>query len=113
MVVVGYFSRVPFCRSPLVFGLPFMIYGEVAQKLSLWLYPRKLLPWSRQEAERWGGWFMFGMFTLILLWEELWDLENTAYLSGCLLLLITAGAVTFSLLFERRFWCRYLCPIEA
>ena len=90
---------------------PFMIYGEVAQKLSLWLYPRKLLPWSRQEAERWGGWFMFGMFTLILLWEELWDLENTAYLSGCLLLLITAGAVTFSLLFERRFWCRYLCPI--
>jgi len=90
---------------------PFMVYGEVAQKLSLWLYPRKLLPWSRQEAERWGGWFMFGMFTLILLWEELWDLENTAYLSGCLLLLITAGAVTFSLLFERRFWCRYLCPI--
>lgn len=90
---------------------PFMIYGEVAQKLSLWLYPRKLLPWSRREAERWGGWFMFGMFTLILLWEELWDLENTAYLSGCLLLLITAGAVTFSLLFERRFWCRYLCPI--
>jgi polyferredoxin len=27
------------------------------------------------------------------------------------LLLITAGAVIFSLLFERRFWCRYLCPI--
>jgi len=25
------------------------------------------------------------------LWEELWDLENTAYLSACLLLLITAG----------------------
>lgn len=90
---------------------PFMIYGEVAQKLSLWLYPRQLLPWSRQEAEKWGGWFLFGMFTLILLWEELWNLENTAYLSGCLLLLITAGAVIFSLLFERRFWCRYLCPI--
>jgi transcriptional regulator with AAA-type ATPase domain/NAD-dependent dihydropyrimidine dehydrogenase PreA subunit len=90
---------------------PFMIYGELAQKLSLKLYPRQLLPWPRQEAEKWGGWFLFGMFTLILLWEELWDLENTAYLSGCLLLLITAGAVIFSLLFERRFWCRYLCPI--
>lgn len=90
---------------------PFMIYGEIAQKLSLWLFPRKLLPWSRREAERWGGWFLFGLFTLILLWEELWQLENTAYLSGCLLLLITAGAVIFSLLFERRFWCRYLCPI--
>ncbi len=90
---------------------PFMIYGELAQKVSLWLYPRQLQPWPRQQAEKWGGWFLFGMFTLILLWEELWNLENTAYLSGCLLLLITAGAVTFSLLFERRFWCRYLCPI--
>ncbi|WP_421658481.1 sigma 54-interacting transcriptional regulator [Leptothermofonsia sp. ETS-13] len=90
---------------------PFMIYGELAQKVSLWLYPRKLLPWNRERAEKWGGWFLFGLFTLILLWEELWHLENTAYLSGCLLLLITAGAVIFSLLFERRFWCRYLCPI--
>jgi transcriptional regulator with AAA-type ATPase domain/NAD-dependent dihydropyrimidine dehydrogenase PreA subunit len=90
---------------------PFMIYGELAQKLSLKLFPRKLLPWPRQAANRVGGWFLFGMFTLILLWEELWNLENTAYLSGCLLLLITAGAVIFSLLFERRFWCRYLCPI--
>lgn len=90
---------------------PFMIYGELAQKLSLWLYPRQLGSWPRQEAEKWGGWFLFGLFTLILLWEELWHLENTAYLSGCLLLLITAGAVIFSVLFERRFWCRYLCPI--
>lgn len=90
---------------------PFMIYGELAQKFSQWLYPRQLQPWPRQQAERWGGWFLFGLFTLILLWEELWNLENTAYLSGCLLLLITAGAVIFSVLFERRFWCRYLCPI--
>jgi transcriptional regulator with AAA-type ATPase domain/NAD-dependent dihydropyrimidine dehydrogenase PreA subunit len=90
---------------------PFMIYGELAQKLSLWLFPRQLQSWPRQQAEKFGGWFLFGMFTLILLWEELWNLENTAYLSGCLLLLITAGAVIFSLLFERRFWCRYLCPI--
>jgi len=90
---------------------PFMIYGELAQKISLWIYPRQLQPWARIEAEKWGGWFLFGMFALILLWEELWNLENVAYLSGCLLLLITAGAVIFSLLFERRFWCRYLCPI--
>jgi polyferredoxin len=88
-----------------------MIYGELVQKLSLWIYPRQLLPWPRQLAEKWGGWFLFGLFTLILLWEELWNLEDTAYLSACLLLLITAGAVIFSLLFERRFWCRYLCPI--
>lgn len=90
---------------------PFMIYGEITQKLSLWLFPHQLKRWPRQEAEKWGGWFLFGLFALILLWEELWNLENTAYLSSCLLLLITSGAMIFSALFERRFWCRYLCPI--
>lgn len=90
---------------------PFMIYGEVTQKLSLWLWPRQLKLWPREEAEKWGGWFLFGLFALIFLWEELWNLEDTAYLSSCLLLLITAGAMIFSAIFERRFWCRYLCPI--
>jgi polyferredoxin len=88
-----------------------MIYGEALQTLSLKLWPRRLKRWPREEAERWGGWFLFGLFALILLWEELWDLQNTAYLSSCLLLLITAGAIIFSQIFERRFWCRYLCPI--
>lgn len=90
---------------------PFMIYGEITQKLSLKLWPRQLKRWPRQSAEKWGGWFLFGLFVLIFLWEELWNLENTAYLSACLLLLITAGAMIFSAIFERRFWCRYLCPI--
>ena len=50
-------------------------------------------------------------FAGILLWEELANLENTAWLSSCLLLGITAGAVLGSLLFEKRFWCRFLCPV--
>jgi len=88
-----------------------MIYGEVTQKLSLWLFPRQLKRWPREEAEQWGGWFLFGLFALIFLWEELWHLEDSAWLSSCLLLLITAGAMICSAIFERRFWCRYLCPI--
>lgn len=90
---------------------PFMIYGEVAQFLSLKVWPRQLQGWPRAWAERWGGWILYGGFAAILLWEELWNLENTAYLSGWLLIIITAGAVVCSVLFERRFWCRYLCPI--
>jgi len=90
---------------------PFMIYGEITQKLSLVVFPRTLKRWPRQQGDQWGGWFLFGLFSLIFLWEELWNLENTAYLSACLLLLITAGAMIFSTIFERRFWCRYLCPI--
>jgi transcriptional regulator with AAA-type ATPase domain/NAD-dependent dihydropyrimidine dehydrogenase PreA subunit len=107
LILVGF----PFVGRVWCAVCPFMIYGELAQKLSLKVFPRQLQAWPRQQAEKWGGWFLFGLFTLILLWEELWNLENVAYLSGCLLLLITAGAVIFSLLFERRFWCRYLCPI--
>jgi transcriptional regulator with AAA-type ATPase domain/NAD-dependent dihydropyrimidine dehydrogenase PreA subunit len=90
---------------------PFMIYGEMMQWLSLKLWPRQLKSWPRQTADRWGGWFLWGLFALILLWEELWNLENTAALSAWLLLLITAGAIICSQIFERRFWCRYLCPI--
>lgn len=90
---------------------PFMIYGEITQKLSLWIWPRQLGEWPRQWAERWGGWILYAGFAAILIWEELWNLENTAYLSAWLLLIITAGAMICSALFERRFWCRYLCPI--
>ena len=107
LVLIGF----PFVGRLWCAVCPFMIYGEVTQKLSLWLFPRQLKKWPRQTAEKWGGWFLFALFTLILLWEELWNLENTAYLSACLLLLITAGAMIFSAIFERRFWCRYLCPI--
>ncbi len=107
LVLVGF----PFVGRLWCAVCPFMIYGEVTQKISLWLFPRKLKKWPRQGAETWGGWFLFGLFTLILLWEELWELKNTAYLSSCLLLLITAGAMICSTMFERRFWCRYLCPI--
>lgn len=41
----------------------------------------------------------------------MWDLPDTAYLSAWLLLLITAGAMICSAIFERRLWCRHLCPI--
>jgi transcriptional regulator with AAA-type ATPase domain/NAD-dependent dihydropyrimidine dehydrogenase PreA subunit len=90
---------------------PFMIYGELTQKVSLILFPRQLKKWPRETADKWGGWFLFGLFALILIWEEVWDLKNTAYLSAWLLLLITGGAMVCSAIFERRFWCRYLCPI--
>jgi transcriptional regulator with AAA-type ATPase domain/NAD-dependent dihydropyrimidine dehydrogenase PreA subunit len=107
LILIGF----PFVGRVWCAVCPFMIYGEITQKLSLWLFPRQLKKWPRQSADKWGGWFLFGLFALILLWEEVWDLENTAYLSACLLLLITAGAMICSAIFERRFWCRYLCPI--
>ena len=90
---------------------PFMITGEWIRQLSLWIWPRELLPWPTQWMNRWGAWLLFVGFAAIYLWEHLWDLPHTAYLSAWLLLVITAGAVIGSLIYERRLWCRYLCPI--
>ena len=89
---------------------PFMVWGEIIQKLAsaLGWQPRQ---WPRGEHDRWASPLLAAGFALILLWEAVWNLEDTAWLSSCLLLLITAGAVMGSLLFEKRFWCRYLCPV--
>jgi len=90
---------------------PFMITGEWLRTLSLWIWPRQLRPWPTQWLNRWGGWVLFAGFGVIYLWEQLWDLPHTPYLSSWLLLSITAGAVIFSQIYERRLWWRYLCPI--
>lgn len=90
---------------------PFMITGEWIRRFSLWLFPRQQLTWNTQWLNRWGAWVLFAGFVIIYLWEKLWDLPHHAYLSAWLLLAITAGAVIFSLIYERRLWCRYLCPI--
>ncbi len=89
---------------------PFMVWGEIAQRIGLamgWRGAR----WPRGESDRWAAPLLAAGFAAILLWEEVGDLENTAWLSSTLLLLITAGAVIGSLRFEKRFWCRYLCPV--
>ena len=89
---------------------PFMVWGEISQRLAraLGWQPAR---WPRRDSDRWASPLLAAGFALILLWEEVWNLQNTAWLSSCLLLLITAGAVIGSLCFEKRFWCRYLCPV--
>lgn len=89
---------------------PFMIYGEVVQKWRL-AKGATLRKWPHAAVEQWGGWFLLALFGAILTWEEVWDLPNSAALSAWLLLLITAGAMICSWFFERRLWCRHLCPI--
>ena len=86
---------------------PFMVWGQIAQRLTPW----RKKTWPHGDVDRWGAPVLAAGFAVILLWEEVWNLENTAWLSSCLLLLITAGAVIGSTVFEKRFWCRYLCPV--
>ena len=89
---------------------PFMVWGEIAQRLAKGLGGQPAR-WPRGESDDWAAPLLAAGFAAILLWEAVGDLENTAWLSSCLLLLITAGAVIGSLRFEKRFWCRYLCPV--
>lgn len=86
---------------------PFMVWGRIAQ----WVAPWKPFAWPHRDSDRWASPVLAAAFALILVWEEVWNLEDTAWLSSCLLLLITAGAVVSSMLFEKRYWCRYLCPV--
>eukprot|EP00435_Cladocopium_sp_Y103_P073655 s200_g44.t1 len=88
---------------------PFMIYGEIVQRWRI-AGGAEMQKWP-SSVEKYGGWFLYVLFFGILMWEELWVLEDTAYLSSCLLLLITFGAMVGSWFFERRIWCRHLCPI--
>lgn len=90
---------------------PFMAVGNLAQEVALKLGV-KLKKWP-SWAEDIGPVFAFGLFYAILMWEELWDLPQNGALSACLLLLITFGAVVNSIVYEKRLWCRYMCPIGA
>ena len=56
----------------------------------------------------WGPWFLWGLFAAILVWEEVWDLPNTAYLSAWLLIIITVGA-SLCRLREQSSWRQLSC----
>lgn len=89
---------------------PFMSVGTLAQSTVTKL-GFKLRRFPNETFTHFGGWFLVSLFAGILLWEELWDLEDHARLSSSLLILITTGAVLGSVFYEHRVWCRYLCPI--
>eukprot|EP00882_Tetradesmus_deserticola_P032651 GHRQ01037168.1.p1 GENE.GHRQ01037168.1~~GHRQ01037168.1.p1 ORF type:complete len:140 (-),score=33.78 GHRQ01037168.1:10-429(-) len=48
---------------------PFMVYGEVMQRWRL-AQGAALRRWPKEELERWGGWFLFGLFALILVGQQ-------------------------------------------
>ncbi|MEG6513328.1 sigma 54-interacting transcriptional regulator [Desulforamulus ruminis] len=57
--------------------------------------------------------FFSFLFSLIFWYEEFFDIKDVPYLTGLLLLAISAAAITCGLLFRGQIWCRYLCPLGA
>ncbi|KIZ02049.1 nitrogen assimilation regulatory protein [Monoraphidium neglectum] len=108
----GVYLAYPFVGRVWCSLCPFMIWGEAAQRWRV-AHGAQLKKWPKQEMESYGVWAMVALFAGILVWEEAWDLPHSGALSAALLALITAGAVATSVVYEKRMWCRYLCPIGA
>lgn len=70
---------------------------------------RQLPPLLKNNA----GWIMAVLCILVFWIEIVWDAYSNPYLTGGIILIITLGSILFSVLFSRRAWCRYFCPLGA
>jgi transcriptional regulator with AAA-type ATPase domain len=66
-----------------------------------------------QFIKNYSGWIMAVLCILVFWVEVVWDAYHNPYLTGGIILIITLGSILFSVLFSRRSWCRYLCPLGA
>jgi CRP-like cAMP-binding protein/polyferredoxin len=81
--------------------------GNIAQ---LFVKPSKSVP---QFLKDYSGWIM-AIFCIVVFWIELvWDAYRNTRLTGMIILGIILGAFIFSVIFKRRAWCRYICPLGA
>jgi polyferredoxin/CRP-like cAMP-binding protein len=60
-----------------------------------------------------SGWIMALLCILVFWIEIVWDAYNSPFLTGGIILIITVGSLVTSVLYSRRTWCRYLCPLGA
>lgn len=88
--------------------------GEWVQRLSLW----RRVPWTAGLHLRWPRplrnlWLATGLFVVFVWLDNGYGMANSARLTAGLIIVITLGALWVSVLFERRAFCRYVCPLTA
>jgi len=59
--------------------------------------------------QKYGIWIMDGLFIAITLFDRLYEMVETPWLSGIIFLLILLGIIVISLRYERRTFCKHLC----
>lgn len=62
-------------------------------------------------VKRHGAWLIIGLFVLLTWSEDVFDIVHSTLSTGVLLLVIITGVVASGAFFERRTWCRYMCPL--
>lgn len=87
---------------------PIAKVGDLVQRL---LRPRRAWPGRRLKVA--GVWVMSLLFLLLTWADRVWNITGSPAATGWLLALILAGAVVFFVLYQRRVWCRYVCPLGA
>jgi CRP-like cAMP-binding protein/polyferredoxin len=66
-----------------------------------------------QFVKQYSGWIM-AVLCIFLFWLEItWDAYHSPRLTAWIISSITLAALFFSVLYKRRVWCRYLCPLGA
>jgi CRP-like cAMP-binding protein/polyferredoxin len=81
--------------------------GKLAQAI---VKPERATP---QFIKKYSGWIM-AFLCIMVLWVELvWDAYNSPLLTASVILAVSAGSFIFSIFYQRRVWCRYVCPLGA
>lgn len=91
---------------------PFGAFGEWLQRLSLWPKRKWGLGFNFKYPRRLQNlWFAIGFFVVFIFLDNGYGLSNSPVLTVGLIAVIILGALWISLLFERRTFCLYHCPL--
>ncbi len=97
---------------------PFGGFAEWSQRRSFWSRKKFSLSLGLRWPERWSRWGLLwsvGMFIALTWAEEYFNIAGPGapvFTSYLVIFIIGLALVTF-LIFERRTFCRYLCPLSA
>ncbi len=92
---------------------PFGAMGEWAHRFSLWQTGQKRfslnLTWPKQLKNLW----LVNAFFIFFLWmDNVFGFGNSPVLTGYFIVVLVVLDVGIGLMFERRSFCRYMCPIN-
>jgi len=86
---------------------PLGTVGDVAQKALGG--GKRLAPGAFLKAM--GPWIMLVLFVVLTWADRIFGFAGSPRATGALLLLLTGGTLAAMVLYRRRSWCRYLCPL--